>query len=321
VRTTFSSLRGAACAAAAAHPAIATAITTSSSELQCFCCCCCCCCSCPNGLTPPRCSFEHREADDDPNLAYLCSEWELQKDEEEEEKEDLEFFFAPALEFTVLMLMSRLPRTDTSRGRTFQWAKVVITHQKADSFPKLFPRRSAVPFLLPFFFASKENREKLLSSDELYSLSDLVLQFQSDTTTTTSSSSSSKLCLFRCWVFFFFFFLCKGKIAGKIHKTQLDAKTNKQTNKQMMTTRIPETLTLKTKFRSEFPSFFLFFLCDVLRAEDRPNCKEELQVSTRISSPKKRFFCSFATILRFLVAERKLSSALVTMPSSLRKCN
>jgi hypothetical protein len=230
VRTTFSSLRGAACAAAAAHPAIATAITTSSSELQCFCCCCCCCCcSCPNGLTPPRCSFEHREADDDPNLAYLCSEWELQKDEEEEEKEDLEFFFAPALKFTVLMLMRRLPRTDTSRGRTFQWAKVVITHQKADSFPKLFPRRSAVPFLLPFFFASKENREKLLSSDELYSLSDLVLQFQSDTTTTTSSSSSSsKLCLFRCWVFFFSFFYAKEKLQVRFTKHNL---MQKQTNR------------------------------------------------------------------------------------------
>jgi hypothetical protein len=28
----------------------------------------------------------------------------------------------------------------------------------------------------------------------------------------------------------FLFFFCKGKIAGKIHKTQLDAATNKQTN-------------------------------------------------------------------------------------------
>jgi hypothetical protein len=71
-------------------------------------------------------------------------------DEKEEEKKELEILFAPALEFTVLMLMRRLPRANTSRGRTFQWAKVVITHQKADSFPKLSPRRSAVPFLLPF---------------------------------------------------------------------------------------------------------------------------------------------------------------------------
>ncbi len=105
------------------------------------------------------------------------------------------------------------------------------------------------------FFSSKENREKLLSSDELYSLSDLVLQFQSDTTTT----SSSELCLFRSWVFCFFFFFVKEKLQVRFTKHNLmQQQTNKQTNKRMMTTRIPETLTLKTKFPDEFPSFFFF---------------------------------------------------------------
>lgn len=91
--------------------------------------------------------------------------------------------------------------------------------------PQAFPKEICSTFSIALFFPvkKKENNFFLLMSTILFQI--LFCSF---------NQTQQQLLLLLgsvSWdIGFSFFFFCKGKIAGKIQKTQLDAATNKQTN-------------------------------------------------------------------------------------------
>ncbi len=129
---------------------------------------------------------------------------------------------------------------------------------------------------------------------------------------------------------FFFFFSCKGKIAGKIHKTELDAATNNQTNKQTDDDNQNSWNPNPKNKIPEWISFLLFFLATCSERKIDRIVKKNCKYQQGFLHPKK-FFQQFLQRFFGFLLQNEGSLVLPSLcphvlktrwkGTSVRKCN